>query len=156
MAKRKRFLDFVIEGKKKGEKKMGNTPSRVNREEAADAMIANYVEKNEVVVFSKRTCGYCQVVKRLLSNETYRLKQMDGCSNVPQVKVVELDNDSSIEDDEMMYIRDALIRRTGLKTVPQVFINSKLVGGADDTAQMARVGGLRVALLHAAKCTPSH
>lgn len=136
---------------------MGGTASRgMNREEAADAKITNYVEKNEVVVFSKRTCGYCHVVKRLLTNETQRLKQMDGCSNIPQVKVVELDDDSNAEDDEVMFVRDALIRRTGLNTVPQVFINSKFVGGADDTAQMARIGGLRVALLHAAKCTPKH
>lgn len=98
-------------------------------------------------VFSKRTCGYCDAVKNLLRREVDRLSREVSC-NVSDLQIVELDG----SDASVIQQQYALQRYTGINTVPQVFINTRFVGGADDTARMARAGALRLALMEAARC----
>lgn len=98
-------------------------------------------------MFSKRSCGYCDVVKHLLQQEVHRLSRDVSCE-VSDVRIVELDG----SDESIMHKQFALKRFTGVNTVPQVFINSRFVGGADDTTRMARAGSLRFALMEAARC----
>jgi glutaredoxin 3 len=38
--------------------------------------------------------------------------------------------------------RDAMIEKTGRRTVPQIFINDQHIGGFDDLAALDRAGGL--------------
>jgi glutaredoxin 3 len=38
--------------------------------------------------------------------------------------------------------RQALVARTGMRTVPQIFINGKHVGGCDELYALDRAGGL--------------
>lgn len=64
------------------------------------------------------------------------------------MRIVELDG----SDESTVCKQFALKRFTGVNTVPQVFINSRFVGGADDTTRMARAGTLRYALMEAARC----
>lgn len=39
-------------------------------------------------------------------------------------------------------IQDVLLEITGGRSVPRVFIKGKFIGGGDDTAELARNGGL--------------
>lgn len=43
-------------------------------------------------------------------------------------------------------------RMTGAPTVPRVFVDGVFVGGAEDVVRYARGGGLRLALMRAARC----
>ena len=48
-----------------------------------------------------------------------------------------------------LQIQDALLKLTGGRSVPRVFIGGKFVGGGDDTAAMGRDGRLKAALVAA-------
>ncbi|KAK9820243.1 hypothetical protein WJX72_007897 [[Myrmecia] bisecta] len=86
-------------------------------------------EKNDqypVIVYSKSYCPYCAEVKGL-----FKSLKVDA-------KIVELDD--IVEGDE---IQDALHDITRRRTVPQVFIQGKFVGGCDDTIAEYNSGDLR-------------
>ncbi|GAA0186098.1 oxidoreductase [Lithospermum erythrorhizon] len=90
------------------------------------------VSSNPVVVFSKTHCPYCVRVKELLS-------QLNAA-----FKAIELDKESDGGD-----IQAALAEWTGQRTVPNVFIGGKHIGGCDTTIQKHQQGEL-VPLLTAA------
>ncbi|GAV67946.1 Glutaredoxin domain-containing protein [Cephalotus follicularis] len=83
------------------------------------------VASDPVVVFSKTYCPYCVSVKKLLDQlgATY--------------KPYELDTESDGSD-----IQSALKEWTGQKTVPNVFIGGKHIGGCDATTELNRAGKL--------------
>ncbi|XP_073039811.1 glutaredoxin [Primulina eburnea] len=83
------------------------------------------VASNPVVVFSKTYCGYCQRVKQLFSQlqATY--------------KVIELDQESDGDA-----IHAALAEWTGQRTVPNVFIGDKHIGGSDVVLEKHQQGKL--------------
>ena len=76
----------------------------------------------EVVVYRTPFCGYCFRVKHLLDNK-----------GVPFTEV-----DVSRDLGKRQWLFDVTRRRT----VPQVFINGKPVGGFDDLARLDRNGEL--------------
>ncbi|KAE9587407.1 putative thioredoxin-disulfide reductase [Lupinus albus] len=80
---------------------------------------------SSVVVFSKTYCGYCKRVKNLLT-------QLAAA-----YKVIELDEESDGRD-----IQLALAEWTGLRTVPNVFIGGKHIGGCDLVLEKHRAGQL--------------
>ncbi len=43
-------------------------------------------------------------------------------------------------------VQDALMKLTGGRSVPRVFVDGKFIGGGDDTAAMARDGRLKAML----------
>ncbi|KAK4489032.1 hypothetical protein RD792_004824 [Penstemon davidsonii] len=100
------------------------------------AKVKQIVFSDPVVVFSKTYCGYCKRVKQLLSQlqATYKL--------------IELDEES--DGDEM---QTALAEWTGQRTVPNVFINAKHIGGFDAVAEKHEEGKL-VPLLQEAGAIP--
>ncbi|CAN1182886.1 unnamed protein product, partial [Linum perenne] len=83
------------------------------------------VSSNSVVVFSKSYCPYCTQVKKLLDQlkATY--------------KAVELDKESDGSD-----IQAALAQWTGQRTVPNVFIGGKHIGGCDTVTGLHKEGKL--------------
>ena len=82
-----------------------------------------------VVVFSKTHCPFCVRVKQLFAQL--------GAS----IKAIELDVESDGSE-----LQSALAEWTGQRTVPNVFINGKHIGGCDDTVALNN-GGKLVALL---------
>jgi len=64
----------------------------------------------KVVVYSMKTCPYCISAKQLLNNR-----------NVPFEEII------VEEDDDAMW--EAMEKRSGMKTVPQIFLNDQLIGG---------------------------
>ncbi|CAA2956014.1 glutaredoxin [Olea europaea var. sylvestris] len=101
--------------------------SKKNREqiEMALAKAKQIVNSNPAVVFSKTYCGYCKRVKQLFSqlNATY--------------KVIELDEESDGDEIQM-----ALAEWTGQRTVPNVFIGGKHIGGCDSVMEKHNEGKL--------------
>jgi glutaredoxin 3 len=78
---------------------------------------------NSVVMYSTQVCPYCQMAERLLKSR-----------GVPHVEKILIDRDP-LRREEMM-------KRTGRRTVPQVFIGETHVGGYDDLSALDRAGGL--------------
>ncbi|KAJ8566970.1 hypothetical protein K7X08_019178 [Anisodus acutangulus] len=83
------------------------------------------VSANPVVVFSKTYCPFCVSVKDLLSKL--------GAS----FKAVELDTEKDGSE-----IQVALAEWTGQRTVPNVFIGGKHIGGCDSTTALHKEGKL--------------
>ncbi|CAG7860371.1 unnamed protein product [Brassica rapa] len=83
------------------------------------------VSSYPVVVFSKTYCGYCQKVKKLLT-------QLGA-----DFEVLELDEMSGGGE-----IQSALSKWTGQRTVPNVFIKGKHIGGCDSVMESNQKGEL--------------
>ncbi|XP_050162713.1 glutaredoxin 2 isoform X1 [Myiozetetes cayanensis] len=93
--------------------------------EAAASQIQNIVSDNCVVIFSKTTCPYCKMAKKLFEglNVNYTAVELDTNTN------------GSL-------FQDILEQMTGGRTVPRVFINGTCVGGATDTQRLHDEGKL--------------
>ncbi|XP_071793965.1 uncharacterized protein [Asterias amurensis] len=76
---------------------------------------------NKVVVFSKTYCPYCKMAKSAL----------DKCGG--KYKVIELENRSDADA-----IQDYLLKLTGGRSVPRVFIGGKFVGGGTEVEQLKK------------------
>ncbi|KAM5531335.1 hypothetical protein V8D89_014980 [Ganoderma adspersum] len=83
---------------------------------AVKDLVENSISENKIVVFSKTWCPYCKRAKNLLTSKFPEA----------QTKILELD-----ELQEGDAIQDYLREKTGQRTVPNVFINQKHVGGCD-------------------------
>jgi glutaredoxin 3 len=74
-----------------------------------------------VIVYTTSTCPYCNAAKDLLRRKGVAFREID------------------VSDDAEF---DALIKRTGWKTVPQVFIGEKMIGGYRELTQLEANGKL--------------
>ena len=77
----------------------------------------------EIVMYSTAWCGYCQRARNLLERK-----------GVP-VREIKIDEDPTDRD-------TMLARSGGRRTVPQIFIGERHVGGYDDLAALDRAGEL--------------
>ncbi|WP_144631855.1 glutaredoxin 3 [Bordetella genomosp. 13] len=78
---------------------------------------------NKVVMYSKDYCPYCARAKSLLEQR-----------GVTDLEIIRIDQDPAQ--------RDAMIARTGRRTVPQIYIGDTHVGGCDDLQALDRAGNL--------------
>ena len=76
-----------------------------------------------VKMYSTATCPFCIRAKQLL--------RARGVENIDEIRI-----------DERPGERDAMIRLTQRRTVPQIFIGDTHVGGCDDLMALDRAGGL--------------
>ena len=75
-----------------------------------------------VTIYTTPFCGYCFAAKRLLSEKGVAFTEIDA--SVPGV-------------------RAAMVQRAnGRRTVPQIFVGSRHLGGFDDIATLDRAGKL--------------
>lgn len=77
----------------------------------------------KVLMYSTAVCPYCQRAEMLLRQR-----------GVTEIEKIRIDLDPAQ--------RDAMMARTGRRTVPQIFIGDHHVGGFDDLAALDRDGGL--------------
>ena len=77
----------------------------------------------KVTMYATGVCPYCLMAERLLRSK--------GVEAIEKIRV-DLD---PVRRDEMM-------QRTGRRTVPQIYVGEKHVGGYDDLAALDRAGGL--------------
>lgn len=79
------------------------------------AQVKQLIAANDVFVASKSYCPHCSSAKRLLAKVT------------PNAYVLELDTMEDGDD-----IQQALAKITGQRTVPNIFIKGKHIGGNSD------------------------
>ncbi len=77
----------------------------------------------EIVMYSTEVCPYCIRAEQLLERK--------GVRNIEKIRI-----------DLQPELRDAMIKKTGRRTVPQIFINERHIGGYDDLAASDRTGEL--------------
>lgn len=75
-----------------------------------------------VEMYTKGYCGYCFAAKRLLAQRGIEYKE------------IPVDTDAELQQ-EMM-------KRSGRRTVPQIFINGESIGGYDDLVTLDKRGEL--------------
>ena len=83
--------------------------------------------KPKVIMYTTAYCGYCRRAERLLESK--------GITDVVQIRV-DLSPDARV----------AMMRRTGRRTVPQIYIGDHHVGGYDELAALDRAGRLNALL----------
>lgn len=74
-----------------------------------------------ITVYTTKFCPYCNAAKDLLRGKKVEFREVD------------------VSDDEEF---DALVERTGWKTVPQIFIGEKMIGGYNELASLDADGKL--------------
>ena len=75
-----------------------------------------------VVVYVSNWCSYCQRAKQLLTGKNVVFSEFN------------------VEDDPAL--REEMVARSNRRTVPQIFIGDKHVGGCDDLFELDRSGEL--------------
>ena len=89
-----------------------------------------------ITIYSKETCPYCDSAKRLLASKGQTWTEID------------------VEAEPAR--RDEMIERSGRRTVPQIWIGERHIGGFDELAALDRAGELDELLeLRAAAPTPA-
>lgn len=74
----------------------------------------------KVQIYTKSYCPYCDRAKALFKNKGVTFEEI------------------SVEEDPELYTQ--LKQKTGLMTVPQIFINNELIGGYTDLAALDQKG----------------
>jgi len=89
--------------------------------ERAGGAIAAAMAK--VLMYSTGVCPFCLMAERLLKAK--------GVAEIEKVRV-------DLEPER----RQEMMERTGRRTVPQIYVGERHVGGYDDLAALDRAGGL--------------
>ncbi len=76
----------------------------------------------EILIYSKKVCPYCVAAKNLLTGKGAQFKEI------------------MVDDDPDLYAE--LRKKTGMMTVPQIFINDELVGGYSELSKLDQEGKL--------------
>ncbi len=79
-------------------------------------------QKNSIVMYASPFCGYCSAAKRLLAEKGVEYTEIDVVAE-PERRV-------------------EMIERSGRRTVPQIFIGARHVGGYDDLKALDASGEL--------------
>jgi glutaredoxin 3 len=101
----------------------------------ADQLSCRYFEANQVsriLLYTTPFCGYCRAAKTLLRGKALDFEEID----------VSFDAEKRAE---------MVQRAMGLRTVPQIFIHGRHVGGYDELAALEREGRLEALLADAAE-----
>ena len=75
-----------------------------------------------IKIYTTSWCGPCKMAKRLLNDKGLKYQEID---------IEKID-----------WSRDDLFQKTGGRTVPQIIIEGKSIGGFDDLLKMEREGKL--------------
>ncbi|CAK8539937.1 unnamed protein product [Lathyrus sativus] len=104
----------------------GNGPVHIEASNSVSAFVQNAIYSNRITIFSKSYCPYCLRSKRLFAELNEK------------PFVVELD----LRDDGYE-IQGVLLDLIGRRTVPQVFVYGKHIGGSDDLSAAVQSGELQ-------------
>ena len=76
-----------------------------------------------ILMYTSALCPYCMNAERLLASK--------GVTEINKIRV-----------DLQPEKRDEMIEKTGRRTVPQIFIDDRHIGGFDDLRALDQAGGL--------------
>uniref|UniRef100_UPI00358F0EF8 glutaredoxin-2, mitochondrial-like isoform X2 n=1 Tax=Myxine glutinosa TaxID=7769 RepID=UPI00358F0EF8 len=112
---------------------MGGAVSHPALVSPASAFIETVISNNCVVIFSKSSCPFCIMAKRVFEDlgSSYATVELDRRADGPA-------------------LQEVLIGRTGMRTVPQVFVNGKLIGGGSETKRLHAEGRLKMLVMQCA------
>ncbi len=77
----------------------------------------------KIVMYCTEVCPYCVRAEQLLKRK--------GVTEIEKIRI-------DLEPE----LRIAMVEKTGRRTVPQIFIDERHVGGYDDLAALDQAGGL--------------
>lgn len=77
----------------------------------------------KVVMYCTELCPYCVNAERLL--------QSKGVFDIEKIRI-----------DLRPELREIMVAKTGRRTVPQIYIGERHIGGFDDMAALDKAGGL--------------
>nr|XP_023488229.1 glutaredoxin 2 isoform X1 [Equus caballus] len=99
--------------------------ARLDQELERRGGLGETISDNCVVIFSKTSCSYCTMAKKLFHdiNVNYKVVELDMLEYGSQ-------------------FQDALYKMTGDRTVPRIFVNGTFIGGATDTHRLHKEGKL--------------
>jgi glutaredoxin 3 len=80
----------------------------------------------QVTIYTKNYCPYCEAALRLLDRKGARYERIEVTSAA---------------------IQDEMAKKAGRRTVPQIFIGGKPVGGSDDLHALDAAGKLDAMLI---------
>ncbi|KAI8894608.1 glutaredoxin [Globomyces pollinis-pini] len=106
---------------------MGNQNSKVSGN--TEQLVQDIIRNNPVVLFSKTNCPYCRDAKYLLKQQNIDFKSYD----------------LNIRQDGKL-IQDYLYTVTGIRTVPNIFINGINIGGCNNLITAHTNGKLKLLL----------
>ncbi len=81
----------------------------------------------KVIMYTTGSCPYCKMAENLLRSK--------GIQEIEKIRV-------DLEPDQ----RAEMMEKTGRRTVPQIYIGGRYVGGYDDLSQLDRKGELTALL----------
>ncbi|XP_036203058.1 glutaredoxin-2, mitochondrial-like [Myotis myotis] len=107
--------------------RMGNSTSWTWGKPAAAPMnqIQETISDNCVVIYSKTSCSYCNMAKKLFHNMSINYKAVE-------LNLLEYGSQ----------FQDTLSKMTGERTMPRIFVNGTFIGGAMDTHRLHQEGEL--------------
>jgi glutaredoxin len=94
--------------------------------EDAKSLVKRWIEEHDVAVFSKSTCPFCIKLKA-----SFKASRVDFAS-------IELDTLGQTGKE----VQDELEAKTSQRTVPNVFIRGRHIGGSDTTLDLLKEGKL--------------
>lgn len=80
-----------------------------------------------VLMYTKKVCPYCVMAEKLLHSR-----------GAPHIEKIFIDGDEQL--------REQMMAKTGRRTVPQIYIGERHVGGYDDLVALDRQGLLAAML----------
>lgn len=87
------------------------------------ALSHEYPTMAKIEIYTRTTCPYCTMAKRLLDNKGQKWEEINLTKDPGRI--------------------DEMIERSGGRmTVPEIFIDGKLIGGFDDLAALESAGEL--------------
>lgn len=99
-----------------------------NSDQLYKDFLQNLIAENKIVVFSKTSCTFCTKAKSLLDE----LKL--------SYKAIELDVDKQCPNENCQKLVQTLIVQTRMRTVPQIFLNGKCIGGFNELEELSKGG----------------
>jgi thioredoxin reductase (NADPH) len=129
----------VLEPKTSKKKETKDEEERILQDSDSDCdlteenCITRIVNSHPVVVFSKSWCPYCR-----------RALEALNAAGVPEPYIIDLSNNPKTRE-----IQGTLKQMTKRRTVPNVFVGGKSIGGGDETAALQAQGGLVPLLVEA-------
>ena len=88
-------------------------------------------EENPVIVFALEWCEFCWSVRKMLAKY-----------DIPY-RAIDLDSVEYQADNKGGNIRAAIYEQTGLKTIPQIYIGGKHIGGATEFFDICKDGSMK-------------
>ena len=85
----------------------------INPGQDISSAVSEWIEKNDVMVFSKTTCPFCIKLKKIFKEK--------------RIEFVSVELNTMGEDG--VKIQEELLKTSGQKTVPNVFVRGKHIGG---------------------------